>query len=89
MKNKKGPNPRQARLPGTEDPKIEGLHSAALDYAEIRDERMELTEREHELKTKLLALMHQHKKQSYHYNGVTITVVVEEETVKVRVKKEE
>ncbi len=78
---------RQARLPGTEDAKIEALHSAALDYAEIRDERMELTEREVKLKDRLLGLMKSHKKETYHYGPVTVTVLHEDETVKVRVAK--
>lgn len=82
---KKGAKPQ--RLPGMEDAKITGLHNAALDYAEIRDQRQELTTQEVDLKQKLLKLMHDHNKETYDYNGVSITLVHEDETVKVRVKK--
>lgn len=83
------PSPRQTSIPGMEDRKIEALHSAALDYADIRDQRQELTLQEVDLKSKLLDLMHTHKRETYTFNGVTITVVHEEENVKVRVKKED
>jgi hypothetical protein len=88
-KEKSEKKPRQQRLPHMDDPKIESLHNAALDYAEIRDERQKLTEREVKLKEKLIALMHEHGKKEYHYKGVSIKLVVESETVKVRIKKEE
>src|SRR5947207_4768579 len=78
---------RQKRLPGMADAKLEALHSAALDYAEIRDKRQELTKQEVELKGSLLTLMHKHKREHYEYNGVTIDLVAEQETVKVRVAK--
>jgi hypothetical protein len=79
--------PRQADLPGTEDRKIRALEEAAEAYAEIRDERMQLNQREAELKSALLAQMKKLGKTVYHRDGITITVVAEEETVKVRVKK--
>lgn len=78
---------RQKRLPGMADAKLEALHNAALDYAEVRDKRQELTKEEVALKGTLLTLMHKHKKDHYEYNGVTIDLVTEEETVRVRVKK--
>jgi hypothetical protein len=81
--------PKQARLPEMDDPKIEELESLAEGYAEVRDERMELNKSEVDLKDKLLAAMKKHRKEHYHHNGIDIKVVVEEETVKVRVKKEE
>jgi hypothetical protein len=80
---------REQRLPGTEDPKIEALHNAALDYAEIRDKRQELTTEEVALKKKLLAIMKSHNKQTYNYKGVSVRVVHEDETVKVRIKKDD
>lgn len=49
---------RQKDLPGMEDRKITAIENAAQDYAEIRDQRQELTTQEVELKTKLLKLMH-------------------------------
>lgn len=78
---------RNQRLPGMEDQKIEGLHNAAAEYAEIRDQRQQLTTQEVELKAKLLRLMKQHKKTEYDFEGVHIELVTEEETVKVRIKK--
>lgn len=56
--------PRQQDLPGTDDRAIQALEEAAADYAELRDERMTLTQRETELKGTLLLLMkkiHAHK----------------------------
>lgn len=78
---------RQKRLPGMADAKLEALHNAALDYAEVRDKRQELTKEEVNLKGTLLTLMHKHKKDHYEYNGVTIDLVTEQETVKVRIAK--
>ena len=75
------------RLPGISDAKIEALQSAAMSYAEIRDQRQVLTTQESELKQKLLALMHKYKKDHYEYDGVVIDLIVEEETVKVKVSK--
>ena len=80
---------RQDDLPGMEDRTIKALEDAALDYAEIRDERQALTLREAELKTKLIDLMHQLKKTEYQKGNISISLVVEKEKVRVRVKKEE
>lgn len=77
---------RQERLPGTGDAKLADLHKAALDYADIRDQRQALTNEEVELKGRLLELMHKHKKEEYVYEDVSIRVVHEEENVKVRIK---
>lgn len=79
----------QNELPGMEDRKLKDLHDAALEYAEIRDQRMALSAQEVELKTSLLALMHKYKKESYVYDGIEINIVHEEETVKVKVKAAE
>jgi hypothetical protein len=79
--------PRQQDLPGTEDRAIKPLEKAALDYADIRDQRMALNLEEVGLKAKLLRLMKEHGKQTYHRDGVSIEIVTEEESVKVRVKK--
>ncbi len=79
--------PRQARLPGTENPKIEALHGAAEEYAEIRDRRQELTKEESALKQSLLATMKKHHKTVYKYNGVEVRVIAENEKVKVRITK--
>ena len=75
--------PRQNPLPGMEDGKL-----AAIENAELRDERQALTVKEVELKQKLIDLMHKHEKTEYKRNGISVKLVVEEETVKVRVKDE-
>ena len=80
--------PKQARLPGQEDPEIEELVGAAEAYAEIRDKRMALTEKETASKGEVLQLMKKHHKTHYKHDGIEITVVDEEETVKVRVHKD-
>jgi hypothetical protein len=81
--------PRQNRLPEMDDPEIDGLHSLAEDYAELRDKRMAVGKQEVELKEKLLDLMKAHKKEHYHHDGIDITVVHEKEKVKVKVTGKE
>jgi hypothetical protein len=84
----KGNREKQEDLPGMEDRLIKDLDAAAFEYAETRDQRMELSKTESELKTKLLGLMKKHGKESYIHDGIEITVVHEEETVKVKIKQE-
>jgi hypothetical protein len=79
--------PRAAALPGMEDHAIKPLEDVATEYAEIRDARMELTDREHGAKVLALKLMKKYDKTIYRHNGVEITVVPGEDDVKVRVKK--
>jgi hypothetical protein len=81
--------PRQESLPGIGDTKIAAIENAALDYAEIRDQRQELTTQEVDLKKKLLDLMHAKKLTEYKRNGISVKLVAETETVKVRVRAEE
>ena len=80
--------PRQARLPQMEDPEIEELESSAEDYADIRDQRMELTKEETRLKTELLGLMKKHGRTTYVHDGYDIRVIVESEKLKVKVTKD-
>jgi hypothetical protein len=77
---------KQARLPGTEDNRLKELDDLAMQYAEVRDERMELGRKEIVLKADLLAKMKALKKKSYIVDGIEINVA-EEETVKVKVSK--
>ena len=79
--------PREAALPGMEDHAIRPLEDVAKRYAEIRDERMELTKEETQLKKSALALMKKYDKTIYRHAGITITVIQGEEDVKVRVQK--
>jgi hypothetical protein len=81
--------PRQQRIPGTEDAKIDALEDAAQDYAAKRDQRMQLTIQESDLKMTLLRLMKENKKETYRRDGVEINIVHEEETVRVRIGKSE
>ena len=79
--------PRQADLPGTEDRTIKALEDAAFQYAEIRDQRIDLNKSESDLKSTLLALMKKHGKKTYTRDGISIELVAEAETVKVKVRK--
>jgi hypothetical protein len=80
---------RPADLPGMEDRAIVPLQEAALKYAEIRDERMALNQREAQLKAEVRTLMKRHRKTHYAYDGVEIDILPPEadEIVKVRVRK--
>jgi hypothetical protein len=71
-----------------EDKAISAIENAALDYAEIRDERQDLSKQEGELKQKLMDLMHKANKTEYKRNGIRVWIEVKEETVKVRVKQD-
>lgn len=86
MAKKKGKIARQSDLPGMEDRRIAGLENAAQDYAEIRDQRQALSQKEVELKGNLLTLMHKLDKTEYHRGNVSISIIVEKEKVKVRIK---
>jgi len=81
--------PRQEVLPGVGDVKIAAIENAALDYAEIRDQRQELTTQEVDLKKKLLDLMHAKDLKEYKRNGISVKVILEQENVKVRVRAED
>jgi hypothetical protein len=78
--------PRQQNLPEMEDRKIEVLEDLALQYAEVRDERIGLSSKEVELKDKLLDLMKAQKREHYHRGAIKIYIVHEKENVKVKVK---
>lgn len=80
---------REQDLPGMEERAIKPLQNAAVEYAEIRDERMALNTRESELKKKVRNLMHEYEKTHYAYDGVEIDLEPPdgEEIVRVRIKK--
>jgi hypothetical protein len=77
------------RLPGMDDAILEELEDAAREYANTRDDRMRLLEAEVELKASLLDLMKKNKKTFYKRDGITIQIVAKDETVKVKLVKEE
>src|ERR1700733_10842221 len=76
--------PRQGPLPGMEDMGIKELEKLAEYYADVRDQRMELTRQESQMSTDLLAMMKKHKKTEYHHGEVHIWVKVTEEKIKVK-----
>lgn len=83
--------PKQGRLPGTEDPKIQEIHEAAEAYVDVRDKRIALSQKEGEVKKDLLAVLHKHKKKTYHFEdddeSLDIEIVPEGEKLKVRRQK--
>lgn len=79
--------PRSGALPGMEDHAITALEDVAHEYAEIRDQRIELNRQESALKSKAMNLMHRHEKTTYRHGGVEIKVIAGEEDIKVKVKK--
>jgi len=79
--------PRSGSLPGMEDHAIRPLDHLAADYADIRDQRMELTRQEVDLKARTMKLMKKYGKTKYQHNGILIEIEPGEETIKVRVKK--
>jgi hypothetical protein len=82
---KKSKGPRQKPLPGMEDRALQELEAKAEEYAEVRDERMSLTEQESELNAELLLLMKKYKKSEYHHGDVHCWVKYTEEKVKVKI----
>jgi|SRR5262245_4309806 len=79
--------PRSRRLPGLENHGIEELEGLAESYADLRDQRMELTNQEHAAKGEILKAMRRHNKTAYSHAGIAITVIAGEDDVKVRVRK--
>lgn len=82
--------PKDQDLPGMEDRAIQALEECAEEYAEIRDQRMELNQQEVTLKKKVRALMHKHEKTVYRRAGIEIELAPPdgEEKVTVRVMKQ-
>lgn len=81
--------PRQKSLPGMQNSKIVAIEKLALDYVELRDERMAIGQHEVELKEKLIALMHKSGKTEYKRMNISIKLTIEKEKIKVRVTDEE
>jgi hypothetical protein len=78
-------SPRQDSLPGLEDRALKSLENAALDYDDIKKQRMALTEQEVPAKALVMRLMHAAGKTDYVHGRIEIHLVVEEENVKVKV----
>lgn len=76
-------------MPGLEDHAIRPLEQVASEYADIRDQRMELSRQEVDLKTRAMKLMKKYGKTVYRHNGCEILIEPGEEVIKVKVKKEQ
>jgi hypothetical protein len=83
------PTPRRQRLPEMEDSAIAELDAIAVEYAEIRDQRMGLTRDEVQLKANALRAMKKHGRTVYRHAGIKIMVTPGEEQIKVSVTKAE
>lgn len=80
----------QQEIPGTERKKIAAVERAANAYREVRDERMELTKKEVEKRTKLAEVMQENGITIYKFDGDDGEPLIVEidTTTKVKVKKE-
>jgi len=84
----KPPKPPQSQdLPGMEDRAIKPLEDLAAAYADIRDQRMDLSKEESSLKQHAITLMKQLGRAVYHRDGITITLITGSDDVKVKVVK--
>lgn len=84
------PRPRQRHLPNTDpEPVVHNdIEQASDNYVEVRDSRMNMTNRERELKKLLRDTMSKHKLQKYKYGNKLIEFVhAVEADVKVRTIK--
>ena len=70
-----------------ETPRIPELTDAAEKYADIRDKRMALTDKEVDAKTKVMTLMKEHKLEAYRDDDLLVTFE-NKENIKVKIKKE-
>jgi hypothetical protein len=77
---------RQERLPGTEGV-IQELEELGYEYAALRDQRMDLTKQEVDLKNRLLEAMHKNNLTSYQYQDIEVEIIPGEEKLKVKVDK--
>lgn len=84
------PKPKQARVPGTEQPVHKDIIAAAENYVDARDERMTCTKQEVEAKEKLMKLMKKHECSVYDYEdsaGEPMRAELTEVAESVKVKK--
>lgn len=81
---------KQIQIPGTERKQFPEVEAAAQAYATVRDERSELSKREHQKKLELLITMKQHKLAVYKFfddNGEEVVARIDEAEPKVTVRK--
>ena len=87
-KEPKEPKPKQQRLPGTEDAKIDRLEDLAEEYADVREEGFAQLKKLKDIEKEILEAMKEAGKMVYKRNGITIRRTEQSEKVKVRVKKD-
>lgn len=79
---------KQEELPiegeGVSKPKIKAIDKAADKYVEVRDARMEMTEKEIAAKAVLLNAMHEAGLTEYQYGDMKVIVKPGKENVKVK-----
>lgn len=83
------PTPRRQRLPEMEDAAIAELDKVAVEYATIRDDRIQLNAEEATLKQRALQAMKKHGRTLYRHAGIRIVLTPGEESIKVSVTKPE
>lgn len=74
---------------GVERPVIPEIEKAAESYETARDDRMILSEKEVETRTKLVGLMQSRNLNSYRYDGKLITIDPGQTKVKIKAIKED
>jgi hypothetical protein len=81
---------KQIQIPGTERKAHPEVEAAAQAYATVRDERSDLSKREHQKKIELLVTMKAHKLTVYKFyddNGEEVVARIDEAEPKVTVRK--
>lgn len=85
---RRGRKPKQEVFEDMKQAEIPEVSVAAQDYADLRDERMELTRKEVEARQLLIDLMHKNNLTTYKVGQLTASLETSEK-VKVQVEKEE
>jgi hypothetical protein len=76
--------PRQKRLPGVEDRRIEELDGIAESIQDVRAQKNELSQTEKQYLVQALQLLRKHDKQVWKHGGVELVRVPGDEKVRVR-----
>lgn len=79
--------PKQTTVPGTERTHHKDITKAAEAYVAVRDERMEMTEREVEKRAALTTVMLKHELEEYVDEDAEIRVTVSQKEPKAKVSK--
>lgn len=82
---------KQQQLEGVKEKRVQEIEDAMEAYVEARDGRMNLLDKEIELKEKLMEAMKKAKEKTYRFstNGVSYTAKLENGKPTVKVKKKE